>query len=468
VPRQTSGLDAGRPGMFHVKHMRALLINPYIYDVSAYSFWSAPLGLLYVGSVLRQNGIDIQLIDCLAVDETKRKKDGRAPFIQTKVAKPEAAAAVKKRFRRYGIAPAFLQSKLRTLEPPDLILVTSAMTYWYLGALEAVVLAREIFPNAKIVVGGLYPSLCQEHAERHLSADLVVRIGAMSSLYTYIEDVLSKPLRFKPDMEDLKLLPYPCFDLYEKPFFVPLLTSLGCGYRCAYCATHYLHPHMVRRAPQEVLRELSHWYDRGCAHFALYDDSFLTEREAYAKPLLRAVSTLSTGISFHNPNALNASMIDEETALLLREAGFPEVRIGLETADAKLQAETGGKIDRHGFERAVGFLKRAGFEGTSICVYVLAGLPFQRGSDVRKTVDYVAGLGLRVSLADYSPIPHTPLFEAYHTAARYPVAEEPLFQNNALFPFAWEGFTEQELNELKAYVRERNALLGAGKDKGSG
>ena len=448
--------------------MRALLINPYIYDVSAYSFWSAPLGLLYVGSVLRENGIDIQLIDCLVVDETKRKEDGRAPFIQAKVANPEAAARVKKKFKRYGIAPALLRSKLRTLEPPDLILVTSVMTYWYLGTLEAVVLAREAFPNTKIVVGGLYPSLCHEHAERHLRADLVVGSGAASGLYAYIEEVLSRQLSFKPDMEDLKLLPYPCFDLYERPFFVPLLTSLGCSYRCTYCATHYLHPHIVRRPPREVLRELSHWHDHGCKRFALYDDSFLAEKETYAKPLLRAVSRLSTGISFHNPNALNASMIDEETAVLLREAGFLEVRVGLETADAKLQKETGGKIDRHGFEKAVGFLKRAGFEGASICVYVLAGLPLQRGSDVRKTVDYVAGLGLRVSLAGYSPIPHTPLFDAHHHSARYPIAEEPLFQNNALFPFAWEGFTEDELNELKAYVRQRNALLDTGKGKSSG
>ena len=346
-----------------------------------------------------------------------------------------------------------------TLHPPDLILVTSVMTYWYLGTLETVVLAREAFPGAKIVVGGLYPSLCHEHAERHLRADLVVRSGAASGLYAYIEDVLSKPLRFKPDMEDLKLLPYPCFDLYERPLFVPLLTSIGCGYHCTYCATHYLHPHMVRRSPQDVLRELSHWHDHGCTRFALYDDGFLAEKETYAKPLLRAVCGLWSDISFHNPNALNASMVDEETAWLLREAGFPEVRIGLETADAKLQIETGGKIDRHGFEKAAGFLKRAGFEGASIIVYVLAGLPFQRGSDVKKTVDYVAGLGLRVSLADYSPIPHTPLFDAHHNSARYPIEEEPLFQNNALFPFAWEGFTEEELNELKAYVRERNACL---------
>ncbi len=34
------------------KLLRVLLINPWIYDFAAYSFWSSPLGLLYVGSIL--------------------------------------------------------------------------------------------------------------------------------------------------------------------------------------------------------------------------------------------------------------------------------------------------------------------------------------------------------------------------------------------------------------------------------
>ncbi len=442
-----------------MKQLRALLINPYIYDVSAYSFWSAPLGLLYVGSILRENGIDIQLLDCLAVDEAKRKEDGRAPFIHAKVAKPEAAAIVKKRFKRYGISPEEFRAKLRCIETPDLILITSIMTYWYSGVVEALTIARDVFPRAKIIVGGLYPSLCSEHAGKHLAADLIVKNGLITMLYTYIEEEFSRPLSFKPDTDELSLLPYPCFDLYEKPASIPLLTSLGCPYHCTYCATHYLHPRLVRRQPRDVLRELSYWRERGCNHFALYDDSFLFEKERYAKPFLRGVYDLSPGVSFHNPNALNASLIDEESALLLKNAGFSEVRIGLETADARLQKETGGKIDTPRFEMAISNLERAGFDGASVCVYVLAGLPLQRASDVRKTIDYAGGLGLRVSLAEYSPIPHTHLFNKYHALARYPVAADPLFQNNALFPFAWEGFTEEELDELKGRVRDLNGSL---------
>ncbi|HBA53618.1 MAG TPA: hypothetical protein DCZ04_03945, partial [Syntrophorhabdus aromaticivorans] len=67
-----------------VKPVKALLINPYIYDFAAYSFWSSPLGLLYMGSVLRRNGFDIELVDCMEVVEGKRKADGRGPFVKEK------------------------------------------------------------------------------------------------------------------------------------------------------------------------------------------------------------------------------------------------------------------------------------------------------------------------------------------------------------------------------------------------
>jgi hypothetical protein len=45
------------------KHL--LLINPWIYDFTAYDLWSKPLGLLYLAAFLRQQGFKISYIDCL-------------------------------------------------------------------------------------------------------------------------------------------------------------------------------------------------------------------------------------------------------------------------------------------------------------------------------------------------------------------------------------------------------------------
>ena len=50
-----------------MKGKRALLINPWIYDFAAYDFWAKPLGLLYLGSILEENGFRVDLIDLLDV-----------------------------------------------------------------------------------------------------------------------------------------------------------------------------------------------------------------------------------------------------------------------------------------------------------------------------------------------------------------------------------------------------------------
>ncbi len=446
--------------------VRVLLINPYCYDVSAYSFWSAPLGLLQIGAILRENGMEVGLLDCLAEEDAGRKEDGRAPYRKQRVESPLALAAGK-RFRRYGLSPDEVERRLAAVATPDLVLVTCIMTYWHHGAEDIVNLARELFPAAKIIVGGLYASLCEEHARSRMrEADLIVPNRHLSRFYVFLEETFSLQLSFKPEQADLDAFPFPAFDLYDRRHFVPLLTSFGCSYRCTYCASPYLYPRRVRKTVDNLLREISHWRERGVSRFALYDDNLLFTSDEFAKPFLAAVSRLPFDFSIYNPNALNASLIDEEIAELLLSAHFREVRLGLETIDPSRQKTTGGKVANATFRRAVEALTKAGFPRNAIRTYALAGLPLQPHEDVRRTVDYAADLGITVSLALYTPIPHTPLFETYQHLARYPIAEEPAYQNNALFPFAWEGFTEKDLNELKAYVREKNAGIRGQAERG--
>jgi radical SAM superfamily enzyme YgiQ (UPF0313 family) len=410
-----------------------------------------------MGSILRENGLEIGLIDCLKERDEKRGEDGRAPFVKERVSNPEAARFVGKRFRRYGFSREETRAKLGAMAPPDLVLVTGIMTYWYQGVLEVVELVRETFPSSKIVVGGVYASLCHEHAERHMAmADLIVGKGGLEEFYAFVEESFGKKLKTRPAGDDINRMPYPAFDLYETRHFVPLITSIGCAYRCTYCATSFLRPRVVRRTPKSVLEEMGHWLELGVSRFALYDDSFLLAATDFARPLLRGIAALPMKPAIYNPNALNASLIDGEIAALLRRAGFQEIRLGLETIEPALQRETGGKVDRKTFERAVKALLGAGFLRGEIRAYVLAGLPLRRWEEVKQTIDYGAGLGIKVSLAEYAPIPHTEMFERYKGLARYPIAEEPLFQNNALFPFAWEGFGEGDMNRLKAYVRAKN------------
>jgi radical SAM superfamily enzyme YgiQ (UPF0313 family) len=441
-----------------VKHLRALIINPYIYDFSAYNYWSTPLGLLYIGSILRKNGIEITLIDCLKVDENKRKDDGRAPFLKEKVENPQSLKGIRKRLKRYGISKETLIKELSFLEPPDLTLITSIMTYWYSGAKEIMDIIRDVFPDTKIVMGGIYPSLCYEHALKEMTkADFIVKNNEMKRFYSYLEKELLTVLPYKPDPYDFDELPYPCFDLYDHIPFIPLLTSYGCIYKCTYCATPYMHPNIVRRKPESTADEIFYWHDCGVDRFVIYDDNFLFNKREFAKPLLKRIIGFPFSIKLYNPNAMNAALVDEELAFLLMESGFKEVRIGLETINPLIQKSTGGKTDLKTFERTLNLLVKAGFPLQTISIYILAGLPFQKWEDVKKSIDYIAGFGAKIHIAEYTPIPHTAMFDEFQSFARYPIADNPLYQNNALLPFAWQGFTENDLSYLKQYAKEKNS-----------
>ena len=434
---------------------RVLAVNPYIYDFAAYNFWSSPLGLLYISSILRQNGLSVEFMDCMLVKEDKRKPDGRGPFIKEKVPKPDVLRAVPKQLRRYGMSPDEFTCILAMREPPDLVLITSIMTYWYRGAVEISEIVRRICPKAKIVVGGIYPTLCYEQARWNFKeADLIVPSNDIGAFYGFIERELGYTLAFKPMLDDLDILPYPAHDLLDHIPFVPILTSLGCAFRCTYCATSYMYQGMTRRSPGSVLNEIVYWHDRGIRRYVVYDDSFLYSRENFAKPLLRKIAGLPYGIDIYNPNAVNAAFIDDEIAELFVRSGFREVRIGLESIEPSVQSSTGGKVTRAIFERAIGALKKAGYRREQLSVYILAGLPRQAWQDVGHAIDYLRSLDVVPYIAEYTPIPHTPMFDQFKDIARFPVAADAIFQNNALFPYAWEGFTEDDLSRLKRYARE--------------
>ncbi|MFA5616384.1 MAG: radical SAM protein [Syntrophorhabdaceae bacterium] len=455
--------EGGPEGRSRPKPMRAprvLAINPYIYDFAAYNFWSNPLGLLYVSSILRQNGLPVEVIDCMRVREDKRKLDGRGPFIKEKVPKPEILGVVPKQYRRYGMSPGEFVRILETRTAPDLVLITSIMTYWYQGAVEISELVRQACPQAKIVIGGIYPTLCHEQATLNFkAADLIIPSNAIGTFYKFVEDELNYTLSFKPMLDDLDILPYPAHDLLDTLPFVPLLTSLGCVFRCTYCATSFMYPSMTRRSPGSVLGEIVHWHLQGVRRFVIYDDSFLYSSEDFAKPLLRKIAGLPYAVDIYNPNAVNAAFIDQEMAELFARSGFREVRIGLESVDPAVQSATGGKVTEAVFERAIRALKGAGYSREQLKVYILAGLPRQPWQDVKRAIDYLRSLDVTPYLAEYTPIPHTPMYEQFKDIAKFPVAEDAIYQNNALFPYAWEGFTEDDLNRLKRYAKEKRSQV---------
>jgi radical SAM superfamily enzyme YgiQ (UPF0313 family) len=441
-----------------------LLINPWIYDFAAYDFWIKPIGLLYIASVLRKNGYGVQFLDCLHpvhpelnndayIRMSKKRHSGQGKFPREVITKPDPLIGIPRNYSRYGVTPRILTDELKKRTRPDLIFITSMMTYWYPGVFEVIRLVKRLMPDVPVVIGGNYVTLCREHA-LSLGADVTVSGEGEKYISPLLKTLLGDELSDIPDRHHLDSYPYPAFDLLPLKDQLPILTSRGCPYQCKYCASFLLNEGFKRRDPIRVVDEIAYWNSHfGIRHFSFYDDALLVHPEELSIPMLSEIIRKQLPCQFHCPNGLHLREITDHLSRLMFRAGFKTIRFGFETSNEKRQTDTGGKVSNEQLREAVMHLKRAGYQSRDIGIYLLCGLPGQEAEEVRESIEYVKSCGARPIITEYSPIPGTPLWEASVTASSYNLVGEPLFHNNSLLPCQWEKLTFAMYQELKLLTR---------------
>ncbi len=408
---------------------KILGINPPVWDFAWFDLWAKPVGLLRVLGTLRARGNDVFLLDCMHEGRIRALAFGRRQVRREERPKPAAYARVPRRFHRFGMSEGDMKKRLSSLPKPDVILVTSVMTYWYLGVQETILAAREAFPGVPVVLGGIYATLCPGHAAT-LGAD---------ALFT------------GPFPDDDGPLP---LDLYDDPTFGVLMTSHGCPMRCDYCASQILSPGYRARPLEKIFSDLEGQLCTGTIEdLAFYDDALLWEREKIFYPLCAYVRKHFPSLRLHTPNGLHVAHLDERCCHELYETGFRTIRLSLEGVDDYTVSTSSGKAGRASFGAAVNNLLAAGYRHEQIETYILVGLPGQRTTDVEASIDCVRATGCRPKLAEFSPIPGTKLFS--EAVLRVPeILDEPLLHNNTIYAQHVAGTMSPEtLQRLKDRTR---------------
>jgi radical SAM superfamily enzyme YgiQ (UPF0313 family) len=444
---------------------KILLINPWIYDFAAYDFWLKPLGLLYLGSLLRRNNHQIHFIDCLdpyhpdmpaTFKKPQRRTYGDGKFFRQVIAKPDNLQIISRNYCRYGITPDVFRQELNSHQDADIILITSLMTYWYPGVVEAIKIIKEVLPHVPVVLGGKYATLCGDHAVQYSGADHVISGAGERQILRLMNDLFSEEQSFEPDRENPDTLPYPAFDLVRNLEQAPLMTSRGCPFSCSYCASHLFNDKFRRRDSLKVVDEIAYWQKNfHVKNFTFYDDALLVNSAEMIIPLLKEVEKRNLSCNFHCPNGLHLREITPEISRLLYNSGFKTIRFGFETSDFNRQIETGGKVKNEELQSAVSLLKDAGFKADDIGIYLLCGLPGQKAAEVRDSIEFVWECGAKPVLAEYSPIPGTKIWDEAVALSPFDIQREPLYHNNSLLPCRNNDFSLAVYNELKKALRKR-------------
>src|SRR5437763_4296387 len=296
---------------------RILLVNPPIYDFSAYDFWLKPYGLLRVAGYLRGQAT-LALFDYLDRFHPLAPSDPaqhagtweRGPFYAQSAAKPALFAGIPRTYRRYGLPRSLLQTFLTEQEPFDVALIQTVMTYWYPGIQEVIADIRAYAPQTRIVLGGVYATLCPQHAYS-LGADLVIDRAHLAPLWDLLQ---LTPRLHEP----------PLWEAYADLRVGVLKLADGCPFKCTYCSVPQVYPPFAARPLERSLAELAWLRQCGARQVAFYDDALLFKHEQIIVPFIRQVVQRGLEVNLHTPNALNARFITADIARLIVHAGIQE------------------------------------------------------------------------------------------------------------------------------------------------
>jgi radical SAM superfamily enzyme YgiQ (UPF0313 family) len=440
--------------------MKALFVNPYIVDFSAYDLWLRPLGLCYLAAAVRQySDAEIYWLDALDRFqeglEIHGRADGRGKYQREFVEKPRIYQNVPRNYSRYGIPLELFLKKIAALPEIDVILITSLMTYWVEGLQFTLQLLKKRFPRAKVILGGVLPTLALAAAKKLSLADVYVQGHGEGAILQILCD-LGANVSPHPDFSSIANLPLPAVDLAGSQKYVPLLTSRGCPQHCSYCASGLLNPVFQERQKEKILAEIfRHQQEFNTEHFIIFDDALLiNKKKRFQAVFSRLAQELPPQIQFHAPNGLHTREIDKKTAAILYAARFKTLRLSFESLAPKILRQSDNKVKREQMEKAVGSLEKAGYRRSQLEVYLLFGYPGQTMSDMEKTLAFVGKMGLVPHLALFSPVPGTVDFKWLQQQGVLTTPVNLLETNKLYFLYEKSGFSAAEIIHVKKIATE--------------
>ncbi len=428
--------------------MRALLVNPWIYDFKAFDFWNKPIGLLIVADILKKAGFEIDFIDCMDrlspyfKTETKTDIYGRGKYHYEIVEKPKIFKNIPRRFKRYGIPEEIFISVIKQIKKPDLIFITSSMTYWYLGVLNAIRIIKNFFPDIPVILGGLYANLCKDHAKRYSGGDYVLIGNAEDCLIKFLNE--KGYLKNSIDKESI----FPDFSLYDRLNYGVIITSRGCPFKCSYCATKVLSPEFYYYDTKLILQQID-FFEQKTNNIAFFDDALLCNPKF--PQLLEKIIARGLRLNLHSSNGLHCRFVDKGIAELMFKANFKTMYLSLETTNPEVQKSTGNKVNTNEFLKAVEYLKRAGFTPNQIHTYLLYGMPGQDYKEIIEGIKLCHSLGVNPHLCEFSPIPYTDEF----SKTKLKLDTDPLYHNNHFFTWYYQNHKADIYRSIKKLLSNK-------------
>lgn len=431
--------------------MSVLLINPnyrnvYKYVGSESTMIQPPLGLAYLAAVLRENNIDVKILDLAALnlnDEQTRDeiKKSDAEFI--------------------GVTAA-----TNTIEE----------------AYKIAKYAKEI--NAIVIVGGPHTSILpRKTLEECEYIDIAVK---GEGEYTMLDIVKKKPLSKiegityrkdkihtnpdRPLLDDLDSIPFPARDLlpldkYWSPGvrrypFATLVTSRGCPYKCSFCVNYTVSGRKFRyRSHENILKEIDELVNKyKVKEINILDDNF-TVLPGRVEKICDELIKRKYDLIWKTGNGVRADRVTEPLIKKMKEAGCYLLAFGIESGDENILKIVNKGETLEDIRNAVNWAKKHKIltEG-----FFIIGNEGENEETMNKTIRFAKKLDLNIAQFQvFIPLPGSSYYEKIKKDGEifakswkeYNAFGKPIFRYKELTPGLMERMQKKAYKEY--YIRPK-------------
>lgn len=401
---------------------KVLLINPpNSMPVDSVRRIGEPLGLLYIGAMLKKHGFQVDVFDmaCQGYDNCQLK-DG---------------------YVTYGSSLADLKKKVKEFQP-DLIGVGCMFTGREKNTFSVCSAIKEINRDIVIVTGGLHPSLFSEYFLKSGCIDYVIigegefrvldLISALNQgrlpdfdgvAYNYKGEYKFFPMSSR--IEDLDALPFPerslvGMDKYinigvpfapfsAKKRVAQILTTRGCPNRCNFCSSvNYWGQRIRARSVGNIIDEMRILKDDYNIEEIQFVDDNLTFNREFAKELFLGMKEFE--FKWCTPNGLMFNTLDAQMLRLMAESGAYQLSLGIESGSARVLKEIIHKHVRLGVVKQL--IEDAHKYDISIHGMFVMGFPGETREEIMQTLDFPFSAGFdSVSFFVVNPLPGSELYD---------------------------------------------------------